>query len=73
MTEARDEDVWKKQALLKLYSDTEHCVQKMDETILALLQTNVGNIKEKLKHHQSQLQRKEYFLLVAGKRHNAIV
>jgi len=39
----------------------------MDEKIFALLQKNVGNIKEKIKHHEAQLERKEYFLLVAGK------
>jgi len=42
-------------------------MQRMDDKILALLQKNVGNIKEKLEHHQLQLKREEYFLLVAGK------
>ena len=57
----------KKQTLLKLFSDTEDCVQKLDDKILALLQKNVGNIREKIEHHQAQLKREEYFLLVAGK------
>jgi len=39
----------------------------MDDKILALLQKTVGSIKEKIEHHQAQLKRKEYFLLVAGK------
>jgi len=39
----------------------------MDGDIFTLLQKNVGNIKEKIKYHQAQLERKEYFLLVAGK------
>lgn len=39
----------------------------MDGKILALLQKNVGNVREKIKHHQEQMQRQEYFLLVAGK------
>ena len=67
MSEARDEDAWKRQALLKVYSDTEDCLKKMDDKILALLQKNVVNFKEKIKNHQAQLKRKEYFLLVAGK------
>jgi len=46
---------------------------KLDDKILALLQKNVGNIKEKIEHHKAQLKRKEYFLLVAGKYHEAIV
>jgi len=39
----------------------------MDGKIFTLLQKNVGNIKEKIKHHQAQLERKEYLLLAAGK------
>jgi len=67
LCEARDEDALKRQALLKLYSDCENCLKKMDDQILALLQKNVVNIEDKIKHHQAQLQRKEYFILVAGK------
>ena len=40
----------------------------MDELILSLLQQNVGNFKEKINNHKLQLGRKEYFLLVAGKK-----
>ena len=57
----------KRQALLKLYSDSEDCLKKMDDQILDLLQKSVVNIEEKIKHHKAQLERKEYFLLVAGK------
>jgi len=67
LSEARDEDNWKRQALLKVYSDTEDCLKKMDDKILALLQKNVPNFKEKIKNHQAHLKRKEYFILVAGK------
>jgi len=73
LSEARDEDAWKRQALLKVYSDTEDCLKKMDDKILALLQKNVINLKEKIENHQAQLKRKEYLLLVAGKRHKARV
>ena len=66
LSEAKDEDAWKKQVLLKLYTDGENCLNKMDEKIMNLLQKNVGNVREKIKHHQDQLKRKEYFLLVAG-------
>jgi len=57
----------KRKALLKLYSDSEHCLKNMDGKMFALLQKTVGNIEEKIKHHQAQLERKQYFLLVAGK------
>jgi len=67
LTEARDEDVRKRETLRKFYSDAEECLQKMDDKFIALLEKNVVNIQEKKKHHQAQLERKEYFLLVAGK------
>ena len=38
----------------------------MDDSILSLLQTKVGNIEENMKKHKLQLAREEYFLLVAG-------
>ncbi|KAJ7392771.1 mitofusin [Desmophyllum pertusum] len=38
----------------------------MDDTILTLLQTNIGNVQEKIRNHQVQLKQREYFLLVAG-------
>ncbi|KAL9963750.1 hypothetical protein ACROYT_G027284 [Oculina patagonica] len=66
LSEVKDEDAWKKQALLKLYTDGENCLNKMDDKILALLEKNVGNVREKIKRHQEQLKQKEYFLLVAG-------
>jgi len=57
----------KREALLKLYSDTEGCVEKMADEIIALLEKKVGNIKEKMTYRRTQLEREEYFLLVAGK------
>lgn len=63
----------KRQTLLKLCSDTMDCVQQMDDKLLTLLQRSLGNIEEKIEHHQAQLKRKEYYLLVAGKCHKAIV
>ncbi|XP_015758799.1 PREDICTED: bacterial dynamin-like protein [Acropora digitifera] len=38
----------------------------MDDNMLSLLQTNVGNIEENVKNRKLQLAREEYFLLVAG-------
>jgi len=67
LTEARDEDARKRQSLLKFYSDTEKCLQKVDDKFIDLLEKNVVNIHDKKKHHRAQLERKEYFLLVAGK------
>ena len=42
-------------------------MQKMDDEMIALLEKKVGNIKEKIKRHRAQLERQEYYLLVAGK------
>jgi len=53
--------------LLTCYSHTEVFLQEIDDKLLALLQKNVGNIKQKIEHHKAQLKRKGYFLLVAGK------
>ena len=40
----------------------------MDEQILTLLKLYAGNVEESMKNHKMQLEQKEYFLLVAGKR-----
>ena len=66
MSEAKDEHTRKRQILLTLYKDAEQCLEDMDDNILSLLQTNVGNIEENVKNHKLQLAREEYFLLVAG-------
>ena len=66
MSEAKDEHTRKRQILLSLYKDAEECLEDMDDNILSLLQTNVGNIEENVKNHKLQLAREEYFLLVAG-------
>ena len=49
-----------------MYKDAKQCLEDMDDNILSLLQTNVGNIEENVKNHKLQLAREEYFLLVAG-------
>ena len=67
LSEARDEDAWNRQALLKVYFDTEDCLKKMDDKLVDLPPESVVNIQEKIKSHQAQLEQKEYFLLVAGK------
>ena len=66
MSEAKDEHTRKRQILLTLYKDAKQCLEDMDDNILSLLQTNVGNIEENVKNHKLQLAREEYFLLVAG-------
>ena len=68
MSEAKEEDVRKRQILLDLYTKAERCLDKMDEKTLSLLQQNIGNVREKLNSQKFQLKHKEYFLLVAGKR-----
>ena len=66
MSEAKDEHTRKRQILLSLYKDAEECLENMDDNMLSLLQTNVGNIEENVKNRKLQLAREEYFLLVAG-------
>ena len=41
-------------------------MEDMDNKILSLLRSKVGNIEENIKKHKLQLAREEYFLLVAG-------
>ena len=66
MSEAKDQHTRKRQILLSLYKDAEECLENMDDNMLSLLQTNVGNIEENVKNRKLQLAREEYFLLVAG-------
>ena len=70
LSEAKDEDARKNEVLLNLYATAQNCLSKMDDTILTLLQTNIGNVQEKIRNHQVQLKQREYFLLVAGKWNN---
>ena len=67
LSEAKDEDVKKKKVLSKFYSEFEKCMNGMDDKFVTLLEKNKGNVKQKMKIHQAQLQQKEYFILVAGK------
>jgi len=67
LSDAKDEEAKKRQGLLNFYNEVESFMEKMDGSILALLQQNVGNIKEKMKNRKVQLQQKGYFLLVAGR------
>ena len=67
LSDAKDEEAKKRQGLLNFYNEAESFMEKMDGSIFALLQQNVGNIKEKMKNHNVQLQQKGYFLLVAGR------
>ncbi|XP_067035396.1 dual serine/threonine and tyrosine protein kinase-like [Acropora muricata] len=66
LSEAKDEHTRKRKFLLSLYNDAEQRVKVMDQSILSLLQSKVGNIEENIKKHKLQLAREEYFLLVAG-------
>ena len=50
-----------------LYTEAEETIAKLDPTICNPLEQNVGNVKEKMKNYKMQLERKEYFVLVAGK------
>ncbi|XP_067036384.1 uncharacterized protein [Acropora muricata] len=65
LSEAKDERTRKKEILLSLYKDAEQCLEDMDDNILSLLRSKAGNIEENIKKHKLQLDRGEYFLLVA--------
>ncbi|XP_044180686.1 uncharacterized protein LOC114957362 isoform X1 [Acropora millepora] len=66
LSEAKVEHTRKKEILLSLYKDAEQRLEDMDDKILSLLRSKVGNIEENIKKHKLQLAREEYFLLVAG-------
>ena len=51
---------------MEFYTETERCVNKMDEKVLNLLKENIGNFEEEMANHKLRLEQKEYFLVVAG-------
>ena len=67
MSHVHDEDVRKRRVLWNLYTEAEKTIAKLDPAIGDPLEQNVGNVKGKMKNYKTQLQRKEYFVLVAGK------
>lgn len=67
MSKVKDEDTKKREVLAKFYCAVEKCYDELDDKIRNLLQRNMGNVKEKMKNHKTQLKQKEYYLLVAGK------
>ena len=66
LTEAKKEDERKRATLHKFYEDTEVCLSSMDNKVRALLEKNLGNLKEKIALHKQNLEQKEYTVLVAG-------
>ena len=66
LTEAKKEDEEKRATLLNFYEHTDVCLQSMDEKVHALLEQNIGNLKEKIASHKQNLLKKEYIVLVAG-------
>ena len=66
LSEAKEEDDRKRQALLSFYAQAQDLLIKMDEPMLTLLQERFKNLKEKMKWHEKQLKQTKYFLLVAG-------
>ena len=67
MSDAHDKDVRKKRALQYIYAEAEKTLEKLDSAIRIPLEKNVGNVNWKMKNYKMQLERKEYFVLVAGK------
>ena len=66
LTEAKKEDEKKRATLLNFYEHMDVCLQSMDEKVHALLEQNIGNLKEKIASHKQNLLEKEYIVLVAG-------
>ena len=66
LTEAKKEDERKRATLFNFYERTDDCLRNMDEKVHALLEQNIGNLKEKIASHKQNLLKKEYIVLVAG-------
>ena len=66
LTEAKKKDERKRATLLNFYERTDVCLQSMDRKVHALLEQNIGNLKEKIASHKQNLLKKEYIVLVAG-------
>ena len=67
LTDAKMEDERKRDTLYKFYEDTEVCLNRMDDTILNLLEQNIKNYKHNIARHKRNLKQKEYIVLVAGR------
>ena len=55
LTEAKKEDERKRETLLNFYERTDVCLHSMDEKVHALLEQNIGNLKEKIASHKQNL------------------
>ena len=66
LTEAKKEDERKRATLFNFYERTDVCLQRMDRKVYALLEQNIGNLKEKIASYKQNLLKKEYIVLVAG-------
>ena len=66
LSEAKEEDDRKRQALLSFYAQDQDLLSKMDHQMLTLLQEHIKNLNGKMKWHEKQLKQTKYFLLVAG-------
>lgn len=66
LTEAKEEDEKKRATLLEFYENTEVCLNIIDDKVHALLEQNIGKLKEKIASHKRNLQQKGYIVLVAG-------
>ena len=66
LTEAKKEDERKRATLFNFYEHTDVCLCSMDEKVHALLEQNIGNLKENIASHKQNLLKKEYIVLVAG-------
>lgn len=68
LSEAKIEDERKRSLLLDEFRKAQDFLSQLNENrSLPLLQVNVTEILEEMKQHISQLEQKEYYILVAGK------
>ena len=54
LTEAKKEDERKRATLFSFYERTDVCLQSMDGKVHALLEQNIGNLKEKNRFPQTK-------------------
>jgi len=67
LSKAKEEDAFKRRALLDFCYQVHTFLERLDENMLAWIRAYAGDVEEIAIQHIHQLTKKEYFLLVAGK------
>ena len=66
VSKAKDEDMRKRKLLKEFYSKTEECLDKLDDTVLSVLNEEFDNVKDTFMTNENRLTQQEYNVLVAG-------